>query len=92
MSRKLLKILSAAASLLFSVTLTFAQSEKGQISGQVTDPQGLAVPKATVEIVNRDTSAKRETKTDEAGHYAVSDLPGGRYQVVVQAQGFGALR
>jgi hypothetical protein len=90
MSRKLLKLLSAAASLLFSVTLTFAQSEKGQISGQVTDPQGLAVPKASVEVVNRDTSAKRETQTDESGHYAVPDLPGGRYQVAVQAQGFGA--
>jgi Carboxypeptidase regulatory-like domain len=90
MSRKLLRILSVAASLLFGVTLTLAQSEKGQISGQVTDPQGLAVPNATVEIVNRDTSAQRETKSDEAGHYAVSDLPGGRYLVVVQAQGFGA--
>jgi hypothetical protein len=90
MSRTLAKILSAIVFLFFSVIFAFAQSEKGQISGQVTDPQGLAVPNATVEIVNQDTSAKRETKTDEAGHYAVPDLSGGRYRVAVQAQGFGA--
>jgi hypothetical protein len=90
MSRTLAKILSAAISFFFCVIFAFAQSEKGQISGQVTDPQGLAVPNGTVEIVNQDTSAKRETKTDEAGHYAVPDLTGGRYRVAVQAQGFGA--
>jgi hypothetical protein len=88
MSRTLVKILSATLTFFFSVTLTFSQSEKGQISGQVTDPQGLAIPKAAVEIVNRDNSAKRETETDEAGRYAVTGLPGGRYQVVVRATGF----
>jgi hypothetical protein len=88
MSRKLLKILSAAVSLLFSVTLTFAQSDKAQISGQVTDPQGLAVPKVTVEIVDQDTLAKRETQTDETGHFAVLDLARGRYHLTVHAQGF----
>ena len=90
MSRTFVKILSTAASFLFVVTLAFAQSEKGQISGQVTDPQGLAVPNAAVEIINQDTSAKRETQTDEAGHYAVLNVPGGRYKLVVQVPGFAA--
>jgi hypothetical protein len=89
MSRTLAKILSLALALFLSAAVAFSQSEKGQISGQVTDPQGLTVPKATVTIVNRVTSAKKETKTDDAGHYSVSDLPGGRYQVAVQAEGFG---
>ena len=70
------------------VTLAFSQTQRGQISGQVTDPQGLTVPMATVDVVNRDTSAFRETKTDDAGHYAVSGLAGGRYQVTVQVEGF----
>jgi hypothetical protein len=88
MSATFVKMLSVAVFLFLSATLAFSQSEKGQISGQVTDPQGLAVSGATVEIVNQETLAKRETKTDEAGHYIVSYLPVGRYQVVVQAEGF----
>lgn len=90
MSRTLLRILSPAIFLLFTAGTAFSQSENGLISGQVSDPQGLAVSGATVEVINQDTLAKRETKTDEGGHYAVPHLPGGRYQIVVQAQGFGA--
>jgi Carboxypeptidase regulatory-like domain len=90
MSRKLVKILSVAVFIFLRVTPALSQSENGQISGQVTDPQGLAVANVAVEIVNQDTSAKRETKTDEGGHYAIAGLPGGRYKVVVQAQGFTA--
>jgi hypothetical protein len=88
MSRMLVKTLGAAVSLFMSVTLAFSQGPKGQISGQVTDPQGLAVPMATVEIVNRDTAAKQEAKTDESGKYSAAGLPGGRYQVNVTAEGF----
>jgi hypothetical protein len=88
MPRAFVRILSPAIFLLLSAAWAFSQSENGQISGQVTDPQELVVPGATVEIVNQDILTKRETKTDDAGHYSVPYLPGGRYQVVIQAQGF----
>jgi hypothetical protein len=90
MSRMLVKIASVVVFLSISVTLAFSQSDSGQISGTVTDPQGLAVTQAKVEIVNQDTAVKRESQTDDTGHYSVSLLPAGRYQVVVQAQGFSA--
>lgn len=90
MSRTFVRLFTAIAFLLFSANFSFSQSERGQISGQVTDPQGLAVAKAAVAIVNQDISAKRETESDEAGHFVVSGLPGGRYHVEVQAQGFSA--
>ena len=90
MSQTLVNTLKVALFLFWGVTLAFSQSEKGQISGQVTDPQGLTVPKAMVDVVNRDTSAKLQTKTDDAGHYSVPNLPAGRYQVNVQAEGFAA--
>ena len=88
MSRMLAKIVCLALFLFVCIPLASSQSDNGQISGTVTDPQGLAVPQATVEIANQDTQAKRETKTDDAGHYSVLNLPAGRYQVTVQAQGF----
>ena len=80
MSPKLAKILCAVVFLFLGSTPAISQSEKGQISGQVADPQGLAVVNVTVEIVNQDSSAKREMKTDETGHYAVPGLAGGRYK------------
>jgi hypothetical protein len=90
MSRMRVKVLSLAIFFFLSAALAFSQTDSGQISGTVTDPQGLAVTQATVQIVNQDSLAKREVKTDELGHYSTSYLPAGRYQVVVQAQGFSA--
>ena len=90
MFRRIVKILTAAVFLMLGVTPVFSQSESGKIAGQVTDPQGLAVPNAKVEIINQETSAKRETNTDETGHWAVSDLPPGRYKVAVEVPGFAA--
>ena len=88
MSRTLFKVVFALISLLVSVSATLPQSGKGQMSGQVTDPQGLAVPSVTLELVNQDTSEKQETTADENGHYAFTGVPGGRYQLAVHAQGF----
>jgi len=90
MPRQILKILTAAMFLMLGVTTVSSQSENGKIAGQVIDPQGLGVPNAKVEIINQETSAKRETKTDETGHYAVSDLPPGPYKVAVEVPGFAA--
>jgi hypothetical protein len=66
-----------------------SQTENAQISGQVTDPQGLPVLGATVQIVNQETLAKKEVKTNETGHYVAFDLPKGRYKVVIESEGFG---
>jgi hypothetical protein len=91
MSRAFVTIVGPAVLLFLSAALAFSQTGNGQVSGQVTDPQQLVIPGATVEIVNQDTLVKRETKTDDAGHYSVPLLPAGRYQVVIQATGFSTV-
>jgi len=63
-------------------------AQNAQLSGQVTDQQGAALPNAEVEIINQDTLAKRPTVTDAEGHFSALYLPSGRYQVVVKAKGF----
>ena len=83
------KVLVLLVSLFVSADLAFAQSDNAQIAGQVTDPQGLAVSGALVHIVNQETQAKREAQTDEAGHYTIAGLPSGRYQIIVELEGFG---
>jgi hypothetical protein len=91
MSRTLPKIVSLALLVFLNASLALSQSGNGQISGQVTDPQGLAVPGAAVEVINQVTLAKRETQTDGDGHYSVLVLPEGRYKIVIQAQGFDTI-
>ncbi len=90
MSRTIVKILFTALFFFVHGTLAFSQTEKAQISGQVTDPQGLVVSGATVAVVNQVTSTKLEVNTDDAGHYTVPNLLAGRYQISVQAPGFNA--
>jgi hypothetical protein len=77
--------------LFFLLTLpVFAQTQNGQISGQVTDQQGLAVSAATIEVINQDTLDKREIQTNETGNFVAPFLPPGRYQIAVKAGGFSA--
>jgi len=88
MSPAFLRFLSVLALLLVSLTAAHSQTEKGQISGQVTDPQGLAVPGAKLELTNLDTSTKLTAESDDVGHYSFVGLPGGRYRLDASAGGF----
>src|ERR1700753_3536291 len=65
-----------------------AQSVTARFSGTVTDTDGGAIPGAAVQVVNQESFAKREVKSDASGTYAVASLPAGRYQVIVEANGF----
>lgn len=90
MSQSFLRFLSVLAVLLFSVAVARSQTGKGQISGQVTDPQGLAVPKAKLELTDLDTSAKSSAESDDVGHYSFVGLKTGRFRLSVTADGFNA--
>ena len=89
-------MLRSFAQLLFVMALLSAlgalpllgQGADGRLSGRVTDPDGNVIPGASVQIVNQDTLVKREAKTDGSGTYSVPALPPGRYQVIVEAEGF----
>ena len=76
---------------LFIVRPMYAQVLYGSVSGSVTDQSGAGVPKAHVVLTNRATSATRETDADENGHYLVTDLPPGDYDLKVTASGFKPL-
>ena len=51
----------------------------GTISGTVKDPQGLAVPGATVSLENRLSKASQETNTDESGRFTLANIAFGTY-------------
>ncbi|MGD0444097.1 MAG: TonB-dependent receptor [Edaphobacter sp.] len=89
---KLLKRLSgiviAIATLLCAPAL-HAQTVTGAVTGIITDPSGAVVPAAKVVAHNMDTGVDSTATTNSAGSYSIKFLPIGRYQVSVQATGFG---
>src|ERR1700733_14772503 len=77
---------------LFSVLLlalgAVAQIQNGQFSGTVTDPSGAAIPNAKITVTNTATNLSVATTTNQAGSYAVKELPPGTYKVTAEAPGF----
>ncbi|HSW51078.1 MAG TPA: carboxypeptidase-like regulatory domain-containing protein, partial [Bryobacteraceae bacterium] len=78
----LMAVLSAHAPLLL------AQTDRGTITGTVTDPQGAVVPGASVSLKNVATGADYPTVSTGTGNYTVPALPAGRYSLTVAAPGF----
>ncbi|HEY6263371.1 MAG TPA: carboxypeptidase-like regulatory domain-containing protein, partial [Candidatus Acidoferrum sp.] len=76
----------ALAFLLLLATISLqAQTTNGSIQGTVTDPNGGAIPGASVTARNLDTGLTQSTTTTEAGIYSLPNLPPGRYSVTVEA-------
>ncbi len=75
---------------LFALLLPAALMAQGTVTifGTVTDSTGAVVPGAKVTVNNVLTGLTRETTTNEAGNYVVSQLPVGVYSVTVEAEGF----
>lgn len=69
-----------------------AQNINASISGFVLDPNGAAVPNATLTFTNRATRVLRKSATNSAGHYLVAGPDVGMYDVSVEARGFKAWR
>ncbi len=72
---------------LFSASCLLAQVS-AVISGTVIDQSGAVVPNATVTSTNTETGAVRETTADDGGHYQMSSLPVGPYEIRVKKPGF----
>ncbi len=70
-------------------TLLVAQTNRGSITGIVSDSSGGVIPKASVTIISKGTGESRKVKTSASGDYAVQDLEPVAYRVEVEAAGFG---
>src|SRR5258708_19986356 len=72
----------------FCGSFAFAQSTNAELSGRITDPNGLPVPKVKIEAVNVLTNVSTSTDTNEAGIYVISSLQPAIYRVLVAKEGF----
>lgn len=69
---------------------TYAQSLRGSITGQVTDPTGAAVSHASVTVTSTDTGAVSHVVSTSDGFYTAPNLLPGGYSIKVTAPGFKA--
>ena len=66
----------------------FAQSDRGTITGTVSDTTGALVPNANIALTNTETGTRSATVTTGTGNYTILALPVGRYTLTVEQPGF----
>jgi hypothetical protein len=91
-SMKVLKCISGmviAMTAVFCVPSLIAQTVTGSVTGVVTDVSGAVIPGAKVVAHNPDTGVDSTATSDAAGQYRIGFLPIGRYQLTIDAAGFG---
>jgi carboxypeptidase family protein len=71
-----------------SVAMSQAQSNAADLQGTVRDPNGAAVPNATVTAKNSATNVSREATTNDDGFYKIVNLPPGDYALTVTASNY----
>lgn len=77
-----------AFGLLIYAPLSFGQTFKATVVGQVTDSVGAVVPNATVTIVQETTNRSQTVVTNAEGNYVINQLDPGSYTVKVEAENF----
>jgi TonB family protein len=84
----------AAVFLFLVVTLpiasfdAFAQARFASVSGTVTDQVGGVLVNATVTLLNVETNAKYEVRTNRGGYFEVTPLPAGSYELEAKSPAF----
>src|SRR3984885_15086168 len=78
----------AAGLLLATYCFVFAQSDRGIITGTVTDTTGAVVSNVAIEARQLETGSVFPTTTTSTGSYTLSELPVGSYEVAATVPGF----
>jgi hypothetical protein len=91
------KVLIRYFFILLTLSLSFiasprvlAQTAKGSVRGQVTDPSGAVIPNASVSLTTPDGHTVATVTSNAGGSYQVNNLTPGTYIVIGNAEGFAA--
>jgi hypothetical protein len=83
---------SVCVCLFLPLAISFAQSDRGTITGTVSDPAGAVVASAGIQVRNIETGAIYQAATSATGNYTLSQLPAGQYEMTVTVPGFKLFR
>src|ERR1700739_1764226 len=85
---KLSIVLTAIPLLLLCGITAFAQVDRAELEGTITDSSGGVIVGATVRIVAVDTQLSQEQQTNSKGYYRFPGLAVGKYKVTASGSGF----
>jgi len=66
----------------------FAQSDRGTMTGTISDTTGGVIPGVKIVATNVETGARYETISTETGNYTLAQIPAGVYQLSAELPGF----
>jgi hypothetical protein len=74
--------------LLLASLAVHAQSDRGSMTGAVSDATGGVIPGVNITATSVETGAMYETVTTETGNYTLAQVPAGVYQLSAELPGF----
>jgi hypothetical protein len=74
--------------MLFGAIALFAQSDRGTITGTITDPSGAVIASVPIEARNTQNGAVTRVASSATGNYTIPSLPAGSYELRVTFAGF----
>ena len=83
-----MRSLAVIVCLILCAPAVFAQSDRGTITGTVSDPAGVVVASATIDAKHVETGAEYQTTSTSTGNYTLAQLPAGTYELSVSVAGF----
>ena len=78
--------------LVFFAFTALSQSDRGTITGTISDSTGAVVSGAPVQVRNIETGAVYPAGTSATGNYTLAQLPAGQYEMSVTVPGFKTFR
>jgi hypothetical protein len=82
------KTLISTVGVLLLASAAFAQTDRGTVTGTVSDPTGAVIAGAAVEAKSANTNETYKVNATGTGNYTLANLPAGAYELSVSAAGF----
>ena len=83
-----MRSLAIVVCLVLGEAAALAQSDRGTITGTISDPAGAVVAGAAIEARNVATGAVYPVASSTTGNYTIAQLPAGNYELTVTVRGF----
>ena len=83
-----MRFLLVLGSLCVFTLITFAQGDRGNITGTISDPAGAVIANAAIEARHVETGTVYQTQSTTTGNYTISQLPVGTYEITATVPGF----